>query len=110
LTCGAKILPKQMHVVGDSGRNNMIMSQPIFKVFSEKFCVVDKETDEPLPFVNYKIYRENGEIEKGVTDANGLIDEIINKERSENIRVEIVNDFDLEEAIDEYNNQKSNRN
>jgi uncharacterized protein (DUF2345 family) len=51
----------------------------------------------------YKIHRENGNIEKGITDKNGLISSSLKSNRAEKIKIEVINDiFDLDEFLDGY--------
>ena len=65
LSCGARILPQQSHVVGDSqGQNysgstvvapiNNFKSEPMFQ-YGQKYLLVDDLTAEPLSNVCYEV-------------------------------------------------------
>lgn len=88
LTCGAKILPKQSHVVGESQGANYISSsqsnsaiplqnqfvadkQQIHKI---QFQVLDDSSQEPIPELLYEIHnKDNGILLiQGYTDKNGM--------------------------------------
>lgn len=103
-TCGATFLPQQNLVVrtngGGSGGNSVssLLSSVVASTFSDKFLLVDRFTDEILDNVPYKIYREDGSIYEGTTDANGQTKTISNSDKAEQIKIKIMNnDFDLEE-------------
>lgn len=104
LTCGARILPQQSHVVGDSqgsyyrsSNNSISQSFSAKETFSDKFFFIEQGTGNALPNIVYRVHRENGEIEEGITDKNGYTADISNSEKAERIRIEIVSkDFDLE--------------
>lgn len=41
------------------------------KLFDDKFILFDEDTDTPMPNTEYAIRRANGQVEYGVTDAEG---------------------------------------
>lgn len=100
LTCGAKILPKQDHVVGTSqGENYRSSSSSIAPVqnnfisssknsYGQRFLLQDELTGEPLSNVCYEI-EKNGEIIHGKTDGNGYT-ELVTSSRPEEIQVHII--------------------
>lgn len=105
-SCGAKFIAQQQLAVRESGSgsgggissviSSFIQSNDL--LFSDSFLLVDRVTDEVLANVAYKLYREDGSIEEGVTDVKGCTKAISNKTKAEQIRIEIVNnDFDLDE-------------
>lgn len=84
LTCGAKILPKQDHVVGTSqGENyrsssssiipmqNSFVDKTITANFGLQHQLLDETTNEPITELPYRIIRASGETIEGVTDAEG---------------------------------------
>lgn len=84
LSCGAKILPKQDHVVGtsqgslyirSSGPKEPLQNSFIDKVISTNFGLqyqlLDETTNEPITELPYRIIRASGEVIEGITDAEG---------------------------------------
>lgn len=103
-TCGATFLPQQTLVVRTNGSGSgsssvsSLLSSVLESAFSDKFLLVDRFTDEVLANVPYKICREDGSIEEGITDSRGHTKTISNTNKAEQIKIEILNnDFDLEE-------------
>ena len=98
LTCGAKLLPQQSHVVGDSGSSsqntvnnisNLIMNVTSLlskEIFKAQFKCIDKESNEIIKNRKYFIQRENGEKIYGKTDNEGF-SEIIETETREEISI-----------------------
>ncbi|ENU21890.1 hypothetical protein F993_03819 [Acinetobacter proteolyticus] len=88
LTCGAKILPKQSHVVGESqGANyspissspltplqNSLVGTPSKEIHKIQFKIVDEETEEGISEMLYEIYsKETGSLlVKGYTNKQGM--------------------------------------
>lgn len=84
LSCGAKILPKQDHVVGtsqgslyirSSGSKEPLQNSFIDKVISTNFGLqhqlLNETTNEPITELPYRIIRASGEVIEGITDAEG---------------------------------------
>ena len=99
LTCGAKILPQQSHVVGDSQGQNYRSSSnsiaPIQNNFVDKIIttnfglqhqLLDETTNEPITELPYKIIRASGEVIEGVTDAQGKTQSIDSGNEEEQIQ------------------------
>jgi len=73
------------------------------QLFSDEFMLIDMETSSIIANMPYKIHRENGRIEEGVTDENGLISSLQNTNRAEKLKIEIVNNFfNLDDFLDEH--------
>lgn len=89
LTCGAKILPKQSHVVGESqGANyfsssqansaaplqNQLVSDEQQQIHKIQFQVLDESSQEPIKELLYEIYNKNNGslLVQGYTDHNGM--------------------------------------
>lgn len=89
LSCGAKILPKQDHVVGTSQGDNYRSSQqsnsviPVNNSFKAdeqerihkiQFQVLDESSQSPIPELLYEIYNKNSGVllVQGYTDQNGM--------------------------------------
>ena len=100
LTCGAKILPKQSHVVGTSqgenyrsssnsivpAQNNLI--SPSKNNYGQRFLLLDELTGEPLSNVCYEIVK-NSEIIHGKTNENGYT-ELVTSSSPEEIQIHII--------------------
>lgn len=84
LTCGAKILPKQHHVVGDSQGENYRSSTnsnpmtslknnflSVSKNFGLQHQLLDENSKLPIIGFPYRIVRASGEIIEGITDTEG---------------------------------------
>lgn len=98
LSCGARILPQQSHVVGDSqGQNyssstrvapiNNFKSEPIFQ-YGQKYLLVDDLTAEPLSNVCYEVSKSGSICVHGKTDEQGYT-EVISSENNEEIEITI---------------------
>lgn len=107
-TCGSRYIKISDLAVRNrsSGKDTFVNVVPLLtdyvngQFFSDQFMLVDQKTGNILSGIPYRIHRENGEIEEGVTDKNGYTNNISNSERAENITIEI-NDFDLERFFNE---------
>lgn len=99
LTCGAKILPKQDHVVGtsqgenyrrSSGSKEPLQNSFIDKVISTNFGLqyqlLDETTNEPITELPYRIIRASGEVIEGITDAEGKTQAINSGNEEEQIQ------------------------
>ena len=99
LSCGAKILPKQDHVVGTSQGSLYIRSSSskeplqnsfIDKVISTNFGLqhqlLDETTNEPITELPYRIIRASGEVIEGITDAEGKTQAINSGNEEEQIQ------------------------
>ena len=98
LSCGARILPQQSHVVGDSqGQNysgstrvapiNNFKSEPMFQ-YGQKYLLVDDLTAEPLSNVCYEVSKSGSVCVHGKTDEQGYT-EVISSENNEEIEITI---------------------
>lgn len=99
LTCGAKILPKQDHVVGTSqGENyrssssskeplqNSFIDKVISTNFGLQYQLLDETTNEPITELPYRIIRASGEVIEGITDAEGKTQAINSGNEEEQIQ------------------------
>lgn len=96
LSCGARILPQQSHVVGDSG--SPYTASPITNTnsfvstsknnYGQRFLLQDELTDEPLANVCYEI-EKSGALIHGTTDDEGYT-EIISSDNAEEIQIHII--------------------
>lgn len=99
LSCGAKILPKQDHVVGtsqgslyirSSGSKEPLQNSFIDKVISTNFGLqyqlLDEITNEPITELPYRIIRASGEVIEGITDAEGKTQAINSGNEEEQIQ------------------------
>lgn len=93
LTCGARILPQQSHVVGESGSyyggNNLADNKLVDTLnYGHRFRLTDKATNEPLVNICYEIIKNNQSFH-GTTDKNGYT-ELITSDQAEEIRINII--------------------
>ncbi|MCF0265890.1 PAAR domain-containing protein [Acinetobacter guillouiae] len=99
LTCGAKILPKQDHVVGtsqgslyirSSGSKEPLQNSFVDKVISTNFGLqyqlLDETTNEPITELPYRIIRASGEVIEGITDAEGKTQAIASGNEEEQVQ------------------------
>lgn len=104
-SCGAVFIPNQSLVVRMSGsRNNAVNVSSLISAvaslsnlfsFSESFVLVDDTTNEILTNVAYRLHRQDGTIEEGITDNEGRTKKI-KSDINEEIQIEIVNNqFDI---------------
>lgn len=104
-TCGAAFIPNQSLVLrvsgsGSGGENtanlaSALASMNITAKFSDNFLLVDEVTNEILANVPYRIHRQDGTIEDGMTDDQGLTKKVLSDD-AEVIHIEIVhNEFDV---------------
>lgn len=109
LTCGAKILPKQDHVVGtsqgenyrrSSGSKEPLQNSFIDKVISTNFGLqhqlLDKATQKPLVDFPYQLKRANGEVIEGKTDEDGNTVHIDSGDQEEQVELII---YDLSKPM-----------
>lgn len=114
LTCGAKILPKQSHVVGTSQGENYRSSlsfssttQPINNFISNnskdehglKFQLVDKDTQLPIPESFYLLITKEGQEISGFTDDSGHTDTVNTGDNSEDVDLHV---FDFSKPMDKW--------
>lgn len=96
LTCGARILPQQSHVVGDSGNyenNNSNLSDIISpNKFDDRFQIMS-QTGQPISNTKYLIVKSNGEQIRGVTNSNGYTELIVTGDEAEIVSIQITNDY-----------------
>ncbi|HFG6907745.1 PAAR domain-containing protein [Acinetobacter baumannii] len=86
LSCGAKIVPQQFHVVGDSGSpyssaasstapvQDSLVEDKSNEIHKVQFKLVDVDTNQPLSAMLYEIHsKESGKLlVQGYTDKNGM--------------------------------------
>ena len=96
LTCGAKILPKQDHVMGDSqGENysgNANSSSYLAKgltLYSGQYQLVNHSNNQPYSKVKYIVTYADGRTVEGVTDENGITEKLESTENSEDIKIQL---------------------
>ncbi len=69
-------------------------------LFSDRFLLVDRITGEAFSNIPYKIHREDGRTEEGMTDDEGYTTTIFNRSEAEEIHIEIkYSDFDIDEFL-----------
>lgn len=105
-TCGSKYIKISDLAVRDRGTKSSSAMKIIPLIndlfFSDEYVLIDSETSSIISDMPYKIHRENGKVEEGITDKNGLISSLQNSS-AEKIKIEIINNmFDLEGFLDEY--------
>ena len=96
LTCGAKILPKQDHVVGDSqgsnypssssSTNTSFVANTVTTLFGLQHQLLDEITNEPIIDLPYRIIRASGEVIEGITDYQGKTQAIDSGSEEEQIQ------------------------
>ena len=107
-TCGSRYIKVSDLAVRDRGgqkNSSAIKVVPLINedIFSDEFILIDMDSSSVISNMPYKIHRENGNIEKGITDKNGLISSSLKSNRAEKIKIEVINDiFDLDEFLDGY--------
>ena len=112
LTCGAKILPKQDHVVGTSQGENYRSSssskEPLQNRLVQNLTEVENSvtfyfkneiTQVPLKDFFYIITLPNGEQIEGYTDEEGKTIHTVTGTKPENIKIETI---DLSKPMDEW--------
>ena len=67
---------QQLTDPGDVDRSAYAQGAPVTqkndeKLFDDRFILLDEDTDAPMPNTEYAIRRANGQLEFGVTDAEG---------------------------------------
>lgn len=91
LSCGCTLVAvQQLHVYVDEGAEQAATpAAPITQIpYDEAFILLAEDTGKPLVNRLYKIYREDGSIEEGKTDAKGLT-HVVNTDKAEALRVEL---------------------
>ena len=96
LTCGAKILPQQSHVVGDSqgsnysgGANSSSYLAQGLTLYSGQYQLVNNSNNQPYSNVKYIVTYADGRIVEGVTDSNGMTEKLESTENSEDIKIQL---------------------
>lgn len=101
LSCGARILPQQSHVVGDSGSGNAndqgsisssLIASQLKNIFEDKFKLIS-QSGEALNNINYQIIKSDGSIENGTTDNNGFTHIVNTTHQSEIISIKATYDY-----------------
>ncbi len=91
LSCGCTLIAaQQLHVYVDAGTEQAATpAAPIAQIpYDEAFILLAEDTGKPLVNRLYRIYREDGSIEEGKTDAKGLT-HVVNSDKPEALRVEL---------------------
>jgi type VI secretion system secreted protein VgrG len=77
----------------DSGSSQTVKSKPLpdtrLKLFDEAFILRNSQTKEPLPNHPYRIKRQDGTYEEGITDDKGQT-HIVRSESPESLAIELV--------------------
>ena len=96
LTCGAKILPQQSHVVGDSqgsnysgGANSSSYLAQGLTLYSGQYQLVNNSNNQPYSNVKYIVAYADGRTVEGVTDSNGMTEKLESTENSEDIKIQL---------------------
>ena len=96
LTCGAKILPQQSHVVGDSqgsnysgGANSSSYLAQGLTLYSGQYQLVNNSNNQPYSNVKYIVTYADGRTVEGVTDNNGMTEKLESTENSEDIKIQL---------------------
>lgn len=96
LTCGAKILPQQSHVVGDSqgsnysgGANSSSYLAQGLTLYSGQYQLVNNSNNQPYSNVKYIVTYADGRTVEGVTDSNGMTEKLESTENSEDIKIQL---------------------
>ena len=97
LTCGAKILPQQSHVVGDSqgsnysgGANSSSYLAQGLTLYSGQYQLVNNSNNQPYSNVKYIVTYADGRTVEGVTDSNGMTEKLESTENSEDIKIQLL--------------------
>ena len=96
LTCGAKILPKQDHVVGTSQGENYskntnsssFLAQGL-TLYSGQYQLVNNSNNQPYSNVKYIVTYADGRTIEGVTDENGMTEKLEFTENAEDIEIKL---------------------
>ena len=96
LTCGAKILAQQSHVVGDSQGSNYSGSANSssflakgLTLYSGQYQVVNNANNQPYSNVKYIVTYPDGRTIEGVTDENGMTEKLEKTENAEDIEIKL---------------------
>lgn len=100
LSCGAKIMPQQFHVVGDSGSpysssgSSTAPTQDSFveekKKYGIQFLLKDEKTQKVFSDIPYSIiYKKDGKVETGWTDKAGKT-HIINADSPDEVEFQTI--------------------
>lgn len=98
-TCGATLMPNQVHVVGDSGSSYGSSAAssiiPIENSFVETnqeiihgmvYQLLDEHSNKPVANMYYKLVDPDGNVIEGETDENGHTKEITTGSRAQDIQ------------------------
>ncbi|WP_445116246.1 PAAR domain-containing protein [Acinetobacter sp. WZC-1] len=84
LSCGARILPKQVHVVGDSGGISLRFSTPVVQPISSQQSLNNSLVAEDKKLLNGHYYNvETGIFEGKITNGTGQIEDLYACNRKE---------------------------
>ena len=96
LTCGAKILAQQSHVVGDSQGSNYSGSANSssflakgLTLYSGQYQLVNNANNQPYSNVKYIVTYPDGRTIEGVTDENGMTEKLEKTENAEDIEIKL---------------------
>ncbi|WP_288497336.1 PAAR domain-containing protein [uncultured Acinetobacter sp.] len=96
LSCGAKILPKQDHVVGTSQGENYnkntnfsSFSAQGLTLYSGQYQLVNLSNNQPYSNVKYIVTYADGRVIEGVTDENGMTEKLKKTEKSQDIEIKL---------------------
>ena len=97
LTCGAKILAQQSHVVGDSQGSNYSGSANSssflakgLTLYSGQYQLVNNANNQPYSNVKYIVTYPDGRTIEGVTDENGMTEKLEKTENAEDIEIKLL--------------------
>ena len=96
LTCGAKILPQQSHVVGDSqgsnysgGANSSSYLAQGLTLYSGQYQLVNNSNNQPYSNVKYIVTYADGRTVEGFTDNNGMTEKLESTGNAEDIKIQL---------------------
>lgn len=96
LTCGATILPKQSHVVGDSqgsnysgGSNSSNYLAKGLTLYSGQYQLINNSNNQPYSNVKYIVTYADGRTVEGVTDSNGMTEKLESTANAEDIEIKL---------------------
>lgn len=113
-TCGATLMPKQVHVIGTSGssyysstavvsnapvQNSLVEEKENLDDHGLKFKVIDEQYNIPVKGCFYLLTKKDGTEYSGFTDDDGLTEVVNTGDKAEDIDFHI---FDFSKPMDEW--------
>jgi len=111
-SCPGNFTVKGGQHIFETGNRIPAASSPLpdtrIKLFDEEFLVKDKDSLEPLSRQSYRILREDGSYEDGLTDEYGLT-HLVSSGQTEQITIELLSSVSTNSAIAPFAAPKSNK-